>query len=80
MIRSAAQSTTWASKRLGLFPDTETTRGQKHLRELMALIPHARAVMLYFINRDDCTHFAPGDSRDRIYAQLLRDAMSAQSD
>lgn len=70
------KSTTWASERLALFPDTETTRGQKHLRELMALIPQARAVMLYFINRGDCTHFAPGDSRDRIYGELLRDAIA----
>ena len=70
------KSTTWAQERLALFPDTETTRGQKHLRELMALIPQARAVMLYFINRGDCTDFAPGDSRDRIYGQLLRQAIA----
>jgi sugar fermentation stimulation protein A len=70
------KSTTWAQERLALFPDTETTRGQKHLRELMALIPQARAVMLYFINRGDCTDFASGDSRDRIYGQLLREAIS----
>ncbi len=70
------KSTTWACDRLALFPDTETTRGQKHLRELMALIPQARAVMLYFINRGDCTHFAPGDSRDPVYSKLLRDAIA----
>lgn len=70
------KSTTWAQERLALFPDTETTRGQKHLRELMALIPQARAVMLYFINRGDCTSFAPGDSHDRIYGQLLREAIA----
>jgi len=70
------KSTTWASERLALFPDTETTRGQKHLRELMALIPQARAVMLYFINRGDCTSFAPGDSRDPVYGQLLREAIA----
>lgn len=69
------KSTTWACERLALFPDTETTRGQKHLRELMALIPQARAVMLYFINRGDCTHFAPGNSRDPVYGELLRDAI-----
>lgn len=46
------KSTTWAQGQLVLFPDTETTRGQKHLRELTALLPQARAVMLYFINRE----------------------------
>lgn len=68
------KSTTWAQGQLALFPDTETTRGQKHLRELMALLPQARAVMLYFINRSDCTHFASGDSADPVYGQLLREA------
>lgn len=69
------KSTTWAAGRLALFPDTVTTRGQKHLRELMTLIPQARAVMLYFINRGDCTQFAPGDTADPLYGQLLREAM-----
>jgi sugar fermentation stimulation protein A len=70
------KNTTWVDGRLALFPDTETTRGQKHLRELMALIPHSRSVMLYFINRGDCTAFAPGDSADPVYGKLLRDAIA----
>ena len=70
------KSTTWAQGNLALFPDTETTRGQKHLRELMALLPQSRAVMLYFINRGDCTHFASGDTADPIYGQLLREAIA----
>ncbi|MEM9926412.1 MAG: DNA/RNA nuclease SfsA [Cyanobacteria bacterium P01_D01_bin.50] len=70
------KNTTWTDKRLALFPDTETTRGQKHLRELMALLPQSRGVMLYFINRSDCTHFAPGDNADPLYGKLLRQAVS----
>lgn len=70
------KNTTWAQGRVALFPDTVTTRGQKHLRELTALLPQARAVMLYFINRGDCSQFAPGDSTDRVYGQLLRDAIA----
>lgn len=66
------KNTTWALKRLALFPDTVTTRGQKHLRELTALLPTARAVMLYFINRGDCDTFAPGEEADPEYAALLR--------
>lgn len=61
---------------IALFPDTITTRGQKHLRELTALIPEAEAIMLYFINRQDCTHFAPGDKMDATYGQLLRAAVA----
>ncbi|GAA6615344.1 DNA/RNA nuclease SfsA [Scytonema sp. NUACC26] len=71
------KNTTLAQGKLALFPDTETTRGQKHLRELMALLPLHRAVMLYFINRGDCTEFSPGDATDPIYGQLLRDAIAA---
>lgn len=71
------KNTTWANSQVALFPDTVTTRGQKHLRELMALLPSTRAVMLYLINRGDCTHFAPGDSADPIYGDLLRSAIAS---
>ena len=71
------KNSTWAQGQLCLFPDTVTTRGQKHLRELTALLPESRAVMLYFINRGDCDQFAPGDSADPDYGQLLRDAIAA---
>lgn len=70
------KSVTLAQGKVALFPDTVTTRGQKHLRELIALIPQARAIMLYFINRGDCTHFAPCDSADPVYGQLLREAVA----
>lgn len=70
------KNTTWAQGRLALFPDTVTTRGQKHLRELMGVLPTASAVMLYFINRGDCVEFSPGDSADRVYGQLLRSAIA----
>ncbi|MBF2026685.1 MAG: DNA/RNA nuclease SfsA [Oscillatoriales cyanobacterium C42_A2020_001] len=71
------KSTTWAQKDLVLFPDTVTTRGQKHLRELIALLPDAVPVMLYFINRGDCPYFAPGDSADPEYGRLFRAAIAA---
>jgi sugar fermentation stimulation protein A len=70
------KNTTWAQGTRALFPDTVTTRGQKHLRELTALVPSARAVMLYFINRGDCSEFAPGDGPDPEYGRLLRDAIA----
>jgi sugar fermentation stimulation protein A len=69
------KNTTWSQGSLALFPDTETTRGQKHLRELMEVLPQSRSVMLYFINRGDCLEFAPGDSKDPVYGRLLREAI-----
>ncbi|XZO04859.1 MAG: DNA/RNA nuclease SfsA [Microcoleus sp.] len=71
------KNTTWAKEELALFPDTVTERGQKHLRELIEIVRlGSRAVMLYFINRGDCTDFAPGDSADRLYGELLRQAIN----
>lgn len=71
------KNTTWTAGSLALFPDTVIDRGQKHLRELTKLVPDARAVMLYFINRGDCDRFAPGDSADPTYGELLRTAIAA---
>lgn len=70
------KNTTWAKGTLVLFPDTVTTRGQKHLQELTELLPEARGVMLYFVNRGDCTEFAPGDEADPTYGKLLREALA----
>lgn len=71
------KSATWAAGKRALFPDTVTTRGQKHIRELQALLPAARGYLLYFINRGDCLEFAPGDQADPTYGQLLRLAIAA---
>ncbi|PSB48834.1 DNA/RNA nuclease SfsA [Chamaesiphon polymorphus CCALA 037] len=70
------KNTTWSSGDVAIFPDTETTRGQKHLRELIEVMPEYRAVMLYFINRGDKTKFAPGDTTDPVYGRLLRTAVA----
>lgn len=71
------KNTTWANKRLALFPDTVTERGQKHLRELIEVVKGGdRAVCLFFINRGDCSKFAPGESADPVYAKLLKEAVN----
>ncbi len=71
------KNTTWVQGKVALFPDAVTLRGQKHLRELMRLLPEAQAVVVYFIGRGDCTHFAPGDAADPEYGRLLRQAVAA---
>ena len=70
------KNTTWSIGDVAVFPDTETTRGQKHLRELIDVMPQAGAVMLYLINRGDKTKFAPGDTTDPLYGRLLRIAIA----
>ncbi|MDJ0510030.1 MAG: DNA/RNA nuclease SfsA [Crocosphaera sp.] len=69
------KNTTLAKDNLALFPDTVTSRGQKHLQELMDLLPNAEPVMLYFINRGDCEIFSPADDYDPNYGKLFREAM-----
>ena len=70
------KNTTWTQGDWAIFPDTVTTRGQKHLQDLMDLPEHAQAVMLYFINRGDCGMFAPGDRADPKYGELFRAAQA----
>ncbi len=69
------KNTTLSQGKIALFPDTVTTRGQKHLMELMALLPSAKPIMLYFINRDDCEQFKTGDEFDPVYGKLFCQAI-----
>jgi sugar fermentation stimulation protein A len=64
---------------LGYFPDAQTTRGQKHLRELMALAQsqQARAVLLFCVQHTGITSVAAARHIDPAYAELLDDAIKA---
>ncbi|MAZ47064.1 MAG: DNA/RNA nuclease SfsA [Halobacteriovoraceae bacterium] len=58
-----------------LFPDAVSTRGQKHLRDLIQLKQQGhRAVMLYLINRTDVDFFSPASEIDPEYTKLLKEA------
>ena len=71
------KNTTWTEGDLALFPDTVTERGQKHLEELMGVLPEARAVLLPCLSRADVRRFAPGDRADPRYGDLFRQALAA---
>jgi sugar fermentation stimulation protein A len=75
LIYVEVKNTTYTIGDVALFPDTATTRGQKHLQELIDIMPAAQGVMLYLINRGDKTKFAPGDDKDPLYGKLLREAV-----
>lgn len=54
------------------FPDAVTSRGKKHLEELIQLKTEGiRAVMLYIIQRCDVSVFAPANSIDPEYTNTL---------
>ncbi len=57
---------------LAMFPDAVTTRGQKHLEELVMLKEQGhRAVIFYLIQRMDAKRFAPAIDIDPVYAEKL---------
>lgn len=59
------------------FPDCVTARGSKHLRELEDITATgARAVMLYMIQRNDCSHFQLAADLDPTYATTAAHAFS----
>lgn len=69
------KNVTLAEKGTAYFPDAVTTRGQKHLSELMELLKTGHtAEMFYVVQRTDCKTFAPADHIDPTYGQLLRQA------
>jgi sugar fermentation stimulation protein A len=63
---------------LGLFPDAVTTRGQKHLQELMAVKKSGcRAVLLFCVQHTGIERVSPADEIDSTYGLLLREAVAA---
>tara|TARA_B100000212_G_scaffold336802_1_gene310668 strand:- start:199 stop:951 length:753 start_codon:yes stop_codon:yes gene_type:complete len=69
------KNTTWAKDNFAIFPDTITTRGQKHLKELMSIIPNSNAFLIPCITRSDVEFFSTGDEVDPLYGQLFRESI-----
>ena len=66
------------TKGLAEFPDSVTTRGTKHLKELTSVMEQgARAIMLFVVQRSDCTKFSPAADLDPTYAENLNAANNA---
>ena len=62
-------------KSVALFPDAVTERGQKHIRELIALMEEGHSAELIFtVQRNDVSGFAAAKDIDPEYAKLLSQA------
>ncbi|HEY4745386.1 MAG TPA: DNA/RNA nuclease SfsA [Desulfuromonadaceae bacterium] len=60
-----------------LFPDAVTTRGQKHLNELMRVVREGdRGVIFFTVQRGDGHAVSPADAIDPEYGRLLRLALA----
>ncbi|MCB0350261.1 MAG: DNA/RNA nuclease SfsA [Bdellovibrionales bacterium] len=69
------KSVTMAEGLVAQFPDAVTTRGQKHLIELMKIKNDgALAELLFVVQRNDCHEFSPAKQIDPEYAKLLLEA------
>lgn len=69
------KNVTYKEGEYALFPDAITTRGKKHLDDLIIARKEGyRAVMLYIIQRIDVDIFGPAYNIDKIYANTLKKA------
>jgi len=67
------KNVTMAEGNIAMFPDAETTRGQKHLLEMMKLMELGHsAEILFTVQRNDCEYFAPALAIDEEYGRLLK--------
>ena len=64
---------------LACFPDAPTSRGRRHLLELIRLSarPHTTAAMIYLVQRCDARAFAPAADIDPAYARAFHQALQA---
>jgi len=63
---------------VAIFPDARSTRGTRHLHDLIALREDGnRAVMVYCAQRSDVTEIRPADHIDPDYGAAMREAAGA---
>lgn len=71
------KSCTLVRDAVALFPDAQTERGRRHVRELVkAKHEGYRACVLFIVQRADADMFAPNHESDPEFGRVLRDAAS----
>ncbi|NLY40793.1 MAG: DNA/RNA nuclease SfsA [Desulfovibrionales bacterium] len=71
-----AKNVTMVEDEVAMFPDAVTERGQKHVRELIALARQGIKVAIFLaIQRNDARCFGPADCIDPAFARLFWQAV-----
>lgn len=71
------KSVTLVENHVGMFPDTETTRDQKHLSELITLREQGYRAIVFFCGlHEGITRFSPSKQNDPVYAALIKEAVA----
>jgi len=78
VLVEAKNVTLCCAPQVACFPDAVTTRGQKHLRELLRARQEGyRAVIFFLVQRGEAAFLAPADAIDPDYGRLLRQVTAA---
>ncbi len=73
-----AKSVTLVEDGVALFPDAPTSRGARHLEELIRLRQEgARAAVIFVVQRSDARSFAPNAAADPTFTRTLSAAADA---
>jgi sugar fermentation stimulation protein A len=71
------KNVTMAEAGVAKFPDAVTTRGQKHIEELVKLKSYGNTVeFIFLVQRTDCDVFSVATDIDPDYARLLQKAVA----
>jgi len=69
------KSVTLVEQGVGRFPDAPTTRGARHLEELIAIVEAGeRAAVVFVVQRPDAQRFVPHHRADPTFSATLREA------
>ncbi|MBW6465309.1 MAG: DNA/RNA nuclease SfsA [Brevefilum sp.] len=67
------KSVTYVEDKVGMFPDSPTGRGRRHLEELANLVASGKQASAVFVaQRGDAASFAPFEAVDPVFAETLR--------
>ena len=72
------KSVTLVEDGVGLFPDSPTSRGVRHMDALAQAVGEGhRAAVIFVVQREDAHAFSPNDRADPLFGGALREAKAA---